>query len=117
MMRWPVLFSTMTFSGFPSHLAVTFTRQRPRAKPAGGEGASSAVDGWRGAVLLVAYVLAPRDGATLFVDLHHRYVAHEAVGGGPCQCSSSGSKNTRSPGRITSISPPRRWHKPKPLVT
>src|SRR5215216_4365917 len=45
-------------------------------------GASSAVDGWRGAVLLVADVLAPRDGAALLVDFLHRYVGHEAVRGG-----------------------------------
>ena len=44
--------------------------------------ASSAVDGWRGAVLLVADVLTPRDGAALLVDLLHREVGHEAVGGG-----------------------------------
>ena len=31
------------------------------------------------------------------------------VAAAPCQCSSPGSKNTRSPGRITSTGPPRRW--------
>ncbi len=30
-------------------------------------------------------------------------------GAAPCQCSSPGSKKTRSPGRMTSIGPPRRW--------
>src|SRR5215207_7199809 len=45
-------------------------------------GAASAVDGRRGAVLLVADVLAPRDGTALVVDFLHRYVGHEAVGGG-----------------------------------
>src|SRR5438309_889080 len=39
------------------------------------------------------------------------------VGPTPCQCSSAGSKNTRSPGRITSIGPPRRWARPTPSVT
>jgi hypothetical protein len=34
-----------------------------------------------------------------------------------CQCSSFGSKNTRSPGRITSIGPPRRCARPMPSVT
>ena len=38
-------------------------------------------------------------------------------GAAPCQCSSPGSKNTRSPGRMTSIDPPRRWHRPVPSVT
>src|SRR5919202_3334366 len=44
--------------------------------------ASSAVDGWRGTVLLVGDVLAPGDGAALLVDFLHRYVGHEAVRGG-----------------------------------
>ena len=35
----------------------------------------------------------------------------------PCQCSSPGSKNTRSPGRITSTGPPRRWARPTPSRT
>src|SRR2546422_10999629 len=35
----------------------------------------------------------------------------------PCQWSSPGSKNTRSPGRITSIGPPRRRQRPMPSVT
>ena len=39
------------------------------------------------------------------------------VGAAPCQCSSPGSKNTRSPGRITSIGPPRRWQRPTPSIT
>src|SRR5919202_660454 len=45
-------------------------------------GASSPVDGWRGAVLLVADVLAPRHGVAFVVYLHHREVGHEAVWGG-----------------------------------
>src|SRR5215216_3663128 len=45
-------------------------------------GASSAVDGWRGAVLLVADGLAPGRGVAFVVDLHHRYVGHEALRGG-----------------------------------
>src|SRR5215211_494066 len=45
-------------------------------------GASSAIDGWRGAVLFVADVLTPRDGAALIVDFLHRYVGHEAARGG-----------------------------------
>src|SRR5215208_5262740 len=49
-------------------------------RPAGRS--SSAADGWRGAVLLVADVLAPRDGTALVVDFLHRYVGHEAVRGG-----------------------------------
>ena len=39
------------------------------------------------------------------------------VGAAPCQWFSPGSKNTRSPGRITSSAPPRRWHRPMPSVT
>src|SRR5205807_1308616 len=35
----------------------------------------------------------------------------------PCQWSSPGSKKTRSPGRMTSIDPPRRWQRPTPSVT
>src|ERR671910_1907386 len=31
LMRWRVLFSTMTFSGLPSHLAITFTREAASA--------------------------------------------------------------------------------------
>jgi hypothetical protein len=34
-----------------------------------------------GAVLLVADVLAPRRSVAFVVDLHHRYVGHEAVRG------------------------------------
>jgi hypothetical protein len=45
-------------------------------------GASSAVDGWCGAVLLVADVLTPRDRTALLVDFLHRKVGHEAVRGG-----------------------------------
>src|SRR4029077_9482297 len=39
------------------------------------------------------------------------------VGAAPCQWSSPGSKNTRSPGRITSIGPPRRCARPIPSMT
>ena len=38
-------------------------------------------------------------------------------GTAPCQCSSPGSKKTRSPGRMTSIGPPRTWQRPSPSVT
>ena len=38
-------------------------------------------------------------------------------GAAPCQCSSPGSKKTRSPGRMTSTGPPRRWARPMPSVT
>ena len=38
-------------------------------------------------------------------------------GAAPCQCSSPGSKKTRSPGRITSSGPPRRWQRPSPSTT
>ena len=38
-------------------------------------------------------------------------------GAAPCQWSSPGSKKTRSPGRMTSIGPPRRWQRPTPSVT
>ncbi len=38
-------------------------------------------------------------------------------GAAPCQCSSSRSKKTRSPGRMTSTGPPRFWHRPTPSVT
>ena len=43
---------------------------------------SSAADGWRGAVLLVTDVLAPRDGTALLVDFLHRDVGHESVRSG-----------------------------------
>src|SRR6266404_784687 len=39
------------------------------------------------------------------------------VGPAPCQWSSPGSKNTRSPGRMTSTGPPRRCARPTPSVT
>ena len=39
------------------------------------------------------------------------------VAAAPCQCSSPGSKKTRSPGRMTSIGPPRRCARPTPSVT
>src|SRR5205823_14992080 len=39
------------------------------------------------------------------------------LGAAPCQWSSPASKKTRSPGRITSIGPPRRWARPMPSVT
>jgi hypothetical protein len=38
-------------------------------------------------------------------------------GAAPCQWSSAGSKKTRSPGRMTSTGPSRRWQKPRPSVT
>src|SRR5918998_3532262 len=57
----------------------SYAEQRSYVQP--GE-ASSLVDRRRGVVLLVADVLAPRDGATLVVDFLHSYVGHEAVGGG-----------------------------------
>ena len=38
-------------------------------------------------------------------------------GAAPCQWSSPASKNTRSPGRITSIGPLRRCARPMPSVT
>ena len=38
-------------------------------------------------------------------------------GAAPCQCSSPGSKKTRSPGRISSSGPPRRCARPTPSVT
>src|SRR5215213_11992239 len=59
--------------GFPSGIVASSDR-RGRA--------SSPVDGRRSPVLLVAYVLAPRDGAALVVDFLHREVRHEAVGDG-----------------------------------
>src|SRR5258706_5978037 len=39
------------------------------------------------------------------------------VAAAPCQCSSPGSKKTRSPGRMTSMAPPRRWASPTPSTT
>jgi hypothetical protein len=39
------------------------------------------------------------------------------LGAAPCQWSSSGSKKTRSPGRMTSMGPPRVWQRPTPSVT
>ena len=39
------------------------------------------------------------------------------VAAAPCQCSSPGSKKTRSPGRITSTGPPRRCAWPTPSST
>jgi hypothetical protein len=38
-------------------------------------------------------------------------------GAAPCQWFSPGSKKTRSPGRMTSMGPPSRWHRPTPSVT
>ena len=45
-----------------------------------------------------------------------RWVMNRA-GDAPCQWCSPGSKNTRSPGRITSTEPPRRWANPTPSMT
>src|SRR5215207_10071585 len=59
--------------GFPSSIFASSGRRG---------GASSLVEGWRVAVLLVADVLAPRRGVAFVVDLHHREVGHEAVRGG-----------------------------------
>src|SRR5829696_6929444 len=59
--------------GFPSSIIAPSDRRG---------GASSPVDGRRGAVLLVADVLAPGRGVAFVVDLHHREVGHEAVRGG-----------------------------------
>jgi hypothetical protein len=51
----------------------------------------------------------------MFVDLEHSDVGHVAGwGAAPCQCSSAGSKKTRSPGRMISIGPPRLWQRPMP---
>jgi hypothetical protein len=80
-------------------------------------GVSSPVGEGCSAVLLVSDVLTPRDGTALLVGCLHRYMGHEVLGATPCQWSSPGSKNTRSPGRITSIGPPRRWQRPTPSVT
>ena len=38
-------------------------------------------------------------------------------GAAPCQWFSPGSKNTRSPGRMTSTGPPSRWQNPTPSTT
>jgi hypothetical protein len=62
-------------------------------------------------------VLTPCDGAAGLVDLLDGEVDHEAVRAAPCQWFSPGSKNTRSPGRISSIGPPSRWQRPTPSVT
>jgi hypothetical protein len=62
-------------------------------------------------------VLAPGEEATLVVDLLYREVSHEAVGRGAVPVCSPGLKNTRSPARLTSIGPPRRWQRPTPWVT
>jgi hypothetical protein len=71
-----------------------------------------------GGVLLVGDVLTPRDGASgessfccIAMWTMNRF------GAAPCQWFSPGSKNTRSPGRITSIGPPSHWHRPTPSVT
>src|SRR5439155_13491858 len=39
------------------------------------------------------------------------------VGAAPCQCFSPGGNQTTSPGRISSIGPPRRCARPEPAVT
>ena len=63
---------------------------------------------------VVAHVVAPRGGIAVVIDVEHRQVVHEVLGAAPCQCSSPGSKNTRSPARMTSIGPPRRRLRPTP---
>src|SRR5215212_8053755 len=78
--RW---YGRWTRSNGPRPAAASCAPAGRRGRARGGRGgASSPVDGWRGAVLLVADVLAPRDGTALVVDFLHRYVGHEAVGGG-----------------------------------
>ncbi len=59
----------------------------------------------------------PTRRAAVVADLEHRQVGHEAVRRRAVPVSSPGSKNTRSPGRITSTGPPRLWANPTPSVT
>ena len=59
--------------GFPSRIFAPSGRRG---------GASPPTDGWRGAVLLVADVLALRRAVAFVVGLHHGEVGHEAVRGG-----------------------------------
>jgi hypothetical protein len=70
-----------------------------------------------GVVLLVGDVLAPSGGVAFIIDSNIARWVMKRFGAAPCQWSSSGSKNTRSPGRITSIGPPRRCVRPIPSVT
>jgi hypothetical protein len=51
----------------------------------------------RGVVFLDGDVLAPGDGVALIVEFLQGEVGHEVVGAAPCQWSSPGSKQTRSP--------------------
>ena len=70
-----------------------------------------------GGVLLVGDRLEPVHDVVLIVAFVDREVDHEPVGCRTVPCSSSASKRTRSPGRMTSSGPPRRWHRPTPSVT
>jgi hypothetical protein len=60
---------------------------------------------------------APLDDLAAVVGLPDRDVVMKRVGAAPCQWFSAASKNTRSPGRITSTWPPSRWQRPTPSVT
>jgi hypothetical protein len=61
----------------PAHKSLTlegiiYPLQLDRVESAGGGASLSLVDGRRGAVLLLADVLTPRDGTALLVDFLHR---------------------------------------------
>jgi hypothetical protein len=71
----------------------------------------------RACVFLVGDVVTPARWVAFVIDLEHRDVRMNRFGAAPCQWTSPGSKKTRSPGRITSIGPPRRCARPTPSVT
>src|SRR3954467_11759649 len=66
----------------PSPMAETFKPEVPSVRVSMAAAPLVLNRGSGGAVLLVADVLAPRDGAARLVVLLHGDVGHEAVGGG-----------------------------------
>jgi hypothetical protein len=69
------------------------------------------------AVLVVGDMFAPGSPVAVVVDLKHGEVGHEAIWGGAVPVLLAGLEEDRVTGRMTSIDPPRRWHRPMPSVT
>jgi hypothetical protein len=71
----------------------------------------------RGCVLVVGDVITPGRGVPFWSTSSIAMCVMKRLGAAPCQCSSPGSKKTRSPGRMISSGPPRRSHRPTPSST
>lgn len=78
---------------------------------------ANSVDRRHRRVLLIAVVVAPVRGGALVADLKHGEVGHEPRCRGALPVLLARLEETRSPGRITSIGPPRTWQTPTPSQT